>query len=158
MLEDMQDVERELMLLSRHQVLPMSTRGRRSRTLDRSAYLLLSRIEVEGPMTIGQLADAFSLDVSTVNRQTAAMLHADLVERIPDPDGGMARKLAMTAEGRERLHADRELVLTGLSRLLDDWSQEDLRHFAEMIGRFNVACEKQEGHAWPRPSRTLSDQ
>jgi predicted transcriptional regulator len=49
--------------------------------LDRSACLLLSRIQAEGPMTIGGLSAAFGPDVSTLNRQTAAMLRAGIVER-----------------------------------------------------------------------------
>ncbi|EIV95303.1 MarR family winged helix-turn-helix transcriptional regulator [Frankia sp. QA3] len=153
MLEDLQEIERELMLLARHHILPTSTHKQHGRTLDRSAYLLLSRIEAEGPMTIGQLADAFSLDVSTVNRQAAAMLQADLVERIPDPDGGLARKLAVTPRGLERLHADREIVLGTLGRLFEDWTLEDMRRLAEMLGRFNITCERENGNPWPRPTR-----
>ncbi|SNQ50200.1 Transcriptional regulator, MarR family [Frankia canadensis] len=151
--EDLQDVERELMLLARHHVLPSSTYKRSGRTLDRSAYLLLSRIEVEGPMSIGQLADAFALDVSTVNRQTAAMLQAGLVERIPDPDGGVARKLAITPDGLRRLHDDRGVVVGSLATILADWSDEDRRSLAEILGRFNIACERLNDYAWPRPAR-----
>ncbi|WP_261570806.1 MarR family winged helix-turn-helix transcriptional regulator [Frankia gtarii] len=156
-LEDLQEIERELLLLARHHILPTSTHKQHGRTLDRSAYLLLSRIEAEGPMTIGQLADAFALDVSTVNRQAAAMLHADLVERIPDPDGGMARKLAVTQQGLQRLHADRDVVLRGLGQVLGNWSVEDRRCFADLLGRFNITCEAENGYPWPRPTR-VSDQ
>lgn len=53
-------------------------------------------------MSIGQLSDAFGLDASTLNRQTAAMLRGNLVERIADPDGGIARKFRITAEGERR--------------------------------------------------------
>ncbi|MEU3506033.1 MarR family transcriptional regulator, partial [Streptomyces hundungensis] len=94
------------MLLSRHQVL--ARRERDPERLDRSAYLLLCRIDTQGPMSIGQLADAFGLDTSTVNRQTAALLRCGLAERVMDPDGGMARKLRITDEGGRRLRADRE--------------------------------------------------
>ncbi|RBL85831.1 MarR family transcriptional regulator, partial [Streptomyces cavourensis] len=82
-------IERETMLLGRYMHL---LAPRAEWRLDRSAYILLSRIEVEGPMSISQLSEAFGLDASTLNRQTAAMLRAGVVERIPDPDGGIARK------------------------------------------------------------------
>lgn len=80
-------IEFETMLLGRYMaLLTPRARGMEGR-LDRSAYLLLSRIQVEGPMSIGQLSEAFGLDTSTLNRQTAAMLRNGVVERMPDPEG-----------------------------------------------------------------------
>lgn len=96
------DVEYEQMLLSRHELL-----RHRSGALDRSAYILLSRIRVQGPMSIGELSEAFALDTSTLNRQTAAAMRAGLVERIPDPEGGMARKFRITTQGARMLDEER---------------------------------------------------
>ncbi|MEU0842280.1 MarR family transcriptional regulator [Streptomyces sp. NPDC005962] len=124
--------------------------------LDRSAYLLLSRLDTEGAMSIGQLADAFQLDVSTVNRQTGALLRGDLVERIPDPDGGLARKLRVTALGAERLTAERDRRRTSLARLLEDWTPEDLSRFGEALTRFNREVEDQDGRPWPREETSES--
>ena len=69
-------LEHELMTLSRHPGMGAFADGRATSygRLERSAYLLMSRIEQDGPMSIGQLSEAFRLDTSTVNRQTAAML------------------------------------------------------------------------------------
>ncbi|MEU4891512.1 MarR family winged helix-turn-helix transcriptional regulator [Streptomyces sp. NPDC044780] len=118
--------------------------------LDRSGYLLLSRLDAEGAMSIGQLADAFQLDVSTVNRQTGALLRAGLVERIPDPDGGLARKLRITAQGTDRMAAERACRQTDLSRLLESWPPEDVARLEDVLTRFNREVERQEGRAWPR--------
>jgi DNA-binding MarR family transcriptional regulator len=142
------EIERELRLIGRH--VAMGAFGARGR-LDRSAYLLLSRIEIEGPMSIGQLAEAFGLDTSTVNRQTAALLRSGVAERIPDPDGGMARKLRITADGLRRLHADRAWATDGLGVVLADWTPEQLADFARVLARFNMAVEDHEGRSWPRP-------
>ncbi|WP_240812925.1 MarR family transcriptional regulator [Streptomyces sp. DASNCL29] len=118
--------------------------------LDRSGYLLLSRLDAEGAMTIGQLADAFQLDVSTVNRQTGALLRSGLVERIPDPAGGLARKLRVTPQGADRMAAERTCRQTDLSRLLESWTPEDVARFEDVLTRFNREVERQEGRAWPR--------
>ncbi|EXU68056.1 transcriptional regulator [Streptomyces sp. PRh5] len=118
--------------------------------LDRSGYLLLSRLDAEGAMTIGQLADAFQLDVSTVNRQTGALLRSGLVERIPDPEGGLARKLRVTPQGAGRMAAERTCRQTDLSRLLESWTAEDVARFEDVLTRFNREVERQEGRAWPR--------
>ncbi|WP_229898115.1 MarR family winged helix-turn-helix transcriptional regulator [Streptomyces finlayi] len=145
----MERLERELMLLSRHQVL--ARRECEHERLERSAYLLLNRIETQGPMSIGQLAEAFGLDTSTVNRQTAALLRCGLAERVADPDGGMARKLRITAEGSSRLVADREFNRSCLARVVADWSPEDVRELEDALTRLNRCAETLEGREWPRP-------
>ena len=151
MIETLRSLERELLLLARHQAGPSAARRVDCRTLDRSAYLLLSRLDAEGPMSIGQLAEAFALDVSTVNRQTAAALHAGLLARIPDPEGGIARKLTITDKGARRLDAERERVVDALVQLVGDWSPEDLRQLSELLERLNIRIEVRDGQRpWPR--------
>ncbi len=132
-------IEFETMLLGRH------------RHLDRSAYLLLNRIHVTGPMSIGQLSDAFGLDVSTLNRHTSALLRAGLVERIPDPDGGIARKFRLTEEGERWLGEEREKNILGLEKVLAAWTAEDVTAFAGYLRRFNTDIEHLAGRPWPRP-------
>ncbi|GIH62738.1 MarR family winged helix-turn-helix transcriptional regulator [Microbispora siamensis] len=132
-------IEFETMLLGRH------------RHLDRSAYLLLSRIHMTGPMSIGQLSDAFGLDVSTLNRHTSALLRAGLAERIPDPDGGIARKFRLTEEGERWLGEEREKNILGLEKVLADWTAEDVAAFAAYLKRFNTDIESLAGRPWPRP-------
>ncbi|MER7789565.1 MarR family transcriptional regulator [Streptomyces sp. NPDC097640] len=119
--------------------------------LDRSAYFLLSFLDAEGALSIGRLADALGLDVSTVNRQTGALLRAGLLERIPDPQGGLARKLRATAAGADRLTADRERRRAGLARVLADWTPEEVGRFEDALTRFNREVEADEGRSWPRP-------
>lgn len=145
-------LEQELMLLGRHSALK-SSYGEGTDAdvqLERSAYILLSRIELDGPLSIGQLAEAFGLDTSTVNRQTAAMLRAGLAERIPDPGGGMARKLRITAEGERRMRAHRSWVHAGLDDLLAEWSPQEVADFCRFLTRFNEAIEEKEDRPWPR--------
>ncbi|WNI21710.1 MarR family transcriptional regulator [Streptomyces sp. ITFR-16] len=140
-------IEFETMLLGRHMSLLTSRGGGR---LDRSAYILLSRIRAQGPMSIGQLHDAFGLDTSTLNRQTAAMLRAGVVERIPDPDGGIARKFVITDEGARRLDRDRAENREGLGLVLADWSPEEAAQLADNLARLNRDIERLDGRPWPR--------
>ncbi|MEZ0067987.1 DNA-binding MarR family transcriptional regulator [Streptacidiphilus sp. MAP12-20] len=143
-------VEYESMLLGRH--VHMRTRGmREAEQLDRSAYILLSRLRMEGPMTIGQLSEAFDLDVSTLNRQTGAMTRAGLVERIPDAEGGIARKFRLTEEGVRRLEETRAELVQGFDKILAEWTPEEVEVFAACLRRFNTDIERLEGRPWPRP-------
>lgn len=144
-------VEYEQMLLSRHTVLRRRGGRRPGGLLDRSAYVLLSRIRVQGPMSIGELSDAFGLDASTLHRQTAAAMRAGLVERIPDPDGGMARKFRITAEGARLLDEERDGIVHALDQVMADWSDEDVAAFASYLRRFNTDIERIGGRPWPRP-------
>ncbi|SEG88087.1 DNA-binding transcriptional regulator, MarR family [Thermomonospora echinospora] len=144
-------IEFETMLIGRHRDTTMVRAIRGDRHLDRSAYLLLNRIQLEGPMSIGQLSEAFGLDASTLNRQTSAMLRAGLVERIPDPEGGIARKFHITEEGRHRLDSERAGNIRGLEKVLADWAPEDAAAFAAYLRRFNIDIERLTGKPWPRP-------
>ncbi|WAU84331.1 MarR family transcriptional regulator [Streptomyces sp. Qhu-G9] len=143
-------IEFETMLLGRHLYLN-SPRARAGGRLERSAYILLSRIRMEGPMSIGQLSDAFGLDASTLNRQTAAMLRGGLVERIPDPDGGIARKFRITAEGARRLDTHRGESVRALEKVMANWDPEEVAAFAGFLKRFNTDIESLDERPWPRP-------
>lgn len=102
-------------------------------------------------MPIGRLGDAFGLDVATLNRQTAAAVRAGLVERIPDPDGGLARKFRITEEGERRLDEERTGLVASPDRILTDWPEEDIAAFADLLQRFVSAIERLHGMPWPRP-------
>lgn len=142
-------IEFESTLLGRY-LSPTNRHPAGENYLDRSAYTLLTRLQVEGPMSIGQLSEAFGLDASTLNRQTAAMMRAGLVERISDPDGGMARKFAVTDTGHRRMSAERESKLAGLQTVLENWSDDDVAALADLLRRFNEDIEQRDGRPWPR--------
>ncbi|KTR86189.1 MarR family winged helix-turn-helix transcriptional regulator [Leucobacter chromiiresistens] len=153
------DIEYEQMLLSRYTTAQHRLEG----DLERSAYLLLSRLEHQGPMTIAQLRDAFLLDTSTVQRQTAAAMREGLLERIPDPDGGQAKKFEITARGTERLTKVRQRFVATLDRALEAWSDADVAHFADLLRRFNLDIERYGESrggtttSWPRTAAPLAD-
>ena len=145
------EVEYEQMLLNRHTFLRQRGGLRKDSVLERSAYILLSRIHVQGPMSIGELSDAFGLDASTLNRQTAAAMRAGLVERIPDPDGGMARKFRITDTGKRQLEEERAGIIHSLDQVMADWPEDDITTFAAYLKRFNTDIERLAGRPWPRP-------
>ena len=116
-------LEVELSLLARHHL--HSSQNGPERVLDRSGYHLLGRLEL-GPLTLKQLAEAFRLDPSTVNRQVGALLRAGLVERITDPGGSTARALRPTRQGRAMLRRDRAVLRRQVGEVLADWSDQDV--------------------------------
>jgi DNA-binding MarR family transcriptional regulator len=146
-----EQIEYETMLLGRHSHLVAAPAERPDERLERSGYILLSRVRVDGPMTIRQLSDAFGLDPSTLNRQTSALMRAGLLERIPDPEGGIARKFRITELGERRLDEHRDDIINGLDKIMADWSHDDIATFASFLRRFNTDIERLTGRPWPRP-------
>jgi DNA-binding MarR family transcriptional regulator len=138
--ENIVAIEYEALLLGKRINRVAGFRGSRLGMLDRSAYILLVSLE-DRPMSIGELSEITGLDASTLNRQTAAMRRQNMIQRIPDPDGGMARKFTLTQEGERSLAQQRKRNLGALSTVLSDWSPEEISQFAAALTRFNRAVQ-----------------
>ncbi|WP_303801022.1 MarR family winged helix-turn-helix transcriptional regulator [Alicyclobacillus macrosporangiidus] len=124
----------------------------RAAILERSAYLLMNRLDHQGPMSIRALADAFVLDISTVSRQVAALESKGYVVRHADPEDGRVSLLQLTDAGRERLAQARMGRRAMYSDLLQGWTPEERARFAELLVKFNqtvahVYGQPQEGQA-----------
>lgn len=140
----------ELTLLSRH--FPATRRNPGCR-LDRSAFLILTRLRLGDPLTLRELAETFKLDISTINRQVGAMLDQGLVDRVPDPEGGIARKIRPSVKGLELLAGDLVQNHRGLEKVVADWPDEDVEQLSRLVERFNESVERLERNPWPRPTR-----
>jgi DNA-binding MarR family transcriptional regulator len=140
-------LEVELSLLARPHL--RSTEHGGERLLVRSGYLLLGRLEL-GALTLKQLAEAFRLDPSTVNRQVNALLRAGLVERVTDPAGAVAKVLTPTTKGLDLLHHDREVVQQQVARVAEGWSERDRSALTRLLEKLNTSIETLEGRRWPR--------
>lgn len=139
----------ELTLLARH--FPASLLRRPGFQLDRSAFLILTRLEYDEPLSLRELSEAFQLDISTINRQVGAMLKQGLVDRVPDPDGGIARKIQASIKGLDVLAADRQQSREGIGAVVADWDGTDVDQLSRLIARFNQSVEQIEENPWPRP-------
>jgi DNA-binding MarR family transcriptional regulator len=115
----------------------MAGAGDQPHSIDRAAYLLLNRLEREGPVGVKALALAMGIDSSTVTRQVAPLVENGLVDRVPNPNDGRAVLLALSEFGRERLHQVRASRQALMRELLADWSPEDREQFASLLTRFN---------------------
>ncbi len=138
----------EHMLLTRHS--SALARRRNEAGLERSAYILLSRLEAEGPMSTAELADAFLLDTSTIHRQMTALLRAGLVERFAGSEGRLVRRFRMTSQGEQALAEHRAHLQELIAGLVEDWPVEDVEQFRTLLRRFNVAIEARQERPWPR--------
>jgi DNA-binding MarR family transcriptional regulator len=113
--------------------------GKARNSMDRAAYLLLNRLDNEGPMGVKALAEGMGIDSSTVTRQVAPLVDSGLVKRTSHPEDGRAVVLALSPRGRSRLDEVRQSRQQLMAVVTDGWSEDERETFCELLGRFNIA-------------------
>ncbi|WP_235933554.1 MarR family winged helix-turn-helix transcriptional regulator [Corynebacterium qintianiae] len=86
-----------------------------------------------------------------IHRQLAAAITAGLIERIPDPAGGQARKHRPTAEGLARLSSEMRLRSETIDLVTAAWSPDDRRELTRLLRKYNESMEAPREQPWPRP-------
>ncbi|MGP5607592.1 MarR family winged helix-turn-helix transcriptional regulator [Arthrobacter rhombi] len=143
----LQEMQYELMLFFRYQLRP---HHKSSPALERSAYVLLNRLERSDPMTLKELSQALRLDASTIHRQVGALIRHEHVAYVPGVAGEVARRIAPTEAGIEALLETRRSYEQGLRDVVADWPQEKQRAFSGLLRDFNENVERIEEAPWPR--------
>ncbi|MFD3451741.1 MarR family winged helix-turn-helix transcriptional regulator [Streptomyces sp. NPDC058691] len=113
--------------------------GKARNSMDRAAYLLLNRLDNEGPMGVKALAEGMGIDSSTVTRQVAPLVDSGLVKRTSHPEDGRAVVLALSPRGRTRLEEVRTSRRELMSVVTEDWTEQEREMFTDLLGRFNSA-------------------
>jgi DNA-binding MarR family transcriptional regulator len=101
--------------------------------LDRALFPLLTRIEMQGPIGVGELADLVGRDYSTVSRQVAKLESLGLVNRQSSAADARVREATISEKGRtmtEALDAARHRLF---SATLADWDEKDLRDLIRLV-------------------------
>lgn len=144
----LRNLQYELMLISRNYLKPHHGE---EEVLDRSAYVLLSRLELGGPMSLKGLAAALGLDGSTIHRQTATLLHRGYLQHLAGAPGEVARRVGPTPGGLVALEESRKVFERGLHSVVGSWPGDKAARFEALLRDFNRQIEALEGTEWPRP-------
>lgn len=107
-----------------------------------ATYAVLHMVAAGGPMRASELAACVHSDLSTVSRQAAGLVADGLLERRADPVDGRASLLALTAAGEAAVAAREAGRVAFFGRVLDGWTEDDLRLFARMVGRFTASYDQ----------------
>ncbi|WP_345575369.1 MarR family transcriptional regulator [Streptomyces prasinosporus] len=113
--------------------------GQVRNSMDRAAYLLLNRLDKEGPMGVKALASSMGIDSSTVTRQVAPLVDTGLVKRTSHPEDGRAVVLQLSPRGQSRLEEVRASRRQLMAELTHDWAPEEREAFCALLTRFNGA-------------------
>ncbi|ARF57151.1 MarR family winged helix-turn-helix transcriptional regulator [Streptomyces gilvosporeus] len=131
-----------------HQVAVFARRAEQSRlggvgqarnSMDRAAYLLLNRLDQEGPMGVKALAAGMGIDSSTVTRQVAPLVDSGLVSRATHPEDGRAVVLELSERGHTRLEEVRASRRALMALVTEDWSEGERDAFCALLTRFNAS-------------------
>lgn len=117
--------------------------GQARNSMDRAAYLLLNRLDHEGPMGVKALAAGMGIDSSTVTRQVAPLVDTGLVKRTSHPEDGRAVVLQLSPRGKARLEEVRSSRRQLMELLTQDWGEEEREVFCRLLTRFNEALSAQ---------------
>ncbi|GAA2628540.1 MarR family transcriptional regulator [Streptomyces axinellae] len=113
--------------------------GQARNSMDRAAYLLLNRLDQEGPMGVKALAAGMGIDSSTVTRQVAPLVESGLVKRTSHPEDGRAVVLQLSPRGHSRLEEVRSSRRRLMELITQDWTAEERGVFCKLLTRFNTA-------------------
>ncbi|GAA1006961.1 MarR family transcriptional regulator [Streptomyces sp. F-3] len=118
--------------------------GQVRNSMDRAAYLLLNRLDKEGPMGVKALAASMGIDSSTVTRQVAPLVDTGLVKRTSHPEDGRAVVLQLSPRGLARLEEVRASRRQLMAELTQDWKPEEREAFCSLLTRFNRALSARQ--------------
>jgi DNA-binding MarR family transcriptional regulator len=107
--------------------------ARAGANVDRTGFLLLSRLGVEDSVRVSDLAVEMGLDASTISRKVQDLEAAGLVARAGHPADRRAAVLSLTREGRTvsgRIKRERARLLEGI---LADWPEPERARLAELL-------------------------
>lgn len=107
-------------------------------SVERGAFPIIATLVREGPQRTSALADVLHTEISTISRQTSALVQAGLIERKADPHDGRACLLAPTEQGaavyaRARLERNEWLAQT-----LRAWDRADVDQLLALLDRLNT--------------------
>ena len=110
--------------------------------VESATHAVLHMVAANGPMRASELAGCVHSDLSTVSRQAAGLVADGLLERRADPVDGRASLLALTEAGEAAVAAREASRVAFFARVLDGWTEGDLRQFASMVSEFTASYDQ----------------
>ncbi|MGI8868942.1 MAG: MarR family winged helix-turn-helix transcriptional regulator [Mycobacteriales bacterium] len=117
----------------------MATEGQRG---EWTAFHLLTALAEFGPLRLSQLAERSHIDPSTLSRQVAILVDDGLIERQVDPHDGRASTVACSEAGTSFLAKKRSHRDEFIAGVMQDWTEADRSHLAELLERFSASLDE----------------
>ena len=123
--------------------------GHEGRPIQLSSLLVIHAIAGQGDdVTVGAVADYLDIDPSTASRIVGHAIDAGFVSRTPSPVDARRARLRLTDSGDRVRHLTDEFRRNFIAELVADWTDEERREFARLLGRFaKAAAARRDQHA-----------
>ncbi|MEM7275033.1 MAG: MarR family transcriptional regulator [Actinomycetota bacterium] len=110
--------------------------------LDMALADALSFICQQGPLRMGELAEAMHITPASTTRAVGCLVDKGFVERVRAEDDQRSVVVTATLAGRERYGEISSRVQQGLTQILADFTPEEQLLLAEYLERFVDAVDK----------------
>jgi DNA-binding MarR family transcriptional regulator len=120
-------------------------------TISAPGFVLLRRIQEDGPLALGELARLTDMDPAAAGRQIRQLEDDGLVARVPSPGDGRVTNVSVTPGGSKARQRISEVLDRHMDDVLGAWSPADLADLARLLGR--LADDLRSVHY-----RTLADE
>lgn len=100
------------------------------------AVILLSRLQADGGLTIGELARRTHMDMSLVSRELRKLESEAMVTRATDARDGRVTRVGLTPKGRGIVRRLRNVRDRHIFEVLSAWSAQELVALGDLMTRF----------------------
>ncbi|MCW2943980.1 MAG: transcriptional regulator [Actinoallomurus sp.] len=102
-------------------------------------YAIARQQDECGDVTIGAVAEYLDIDPSTASRLVGQAIDAGFVSRRPSPVDARRAHLWLTGSGARVKETTDEFRHRFIAELVADWTNDERRQFARLLGRFAEA-------------------
>jgi DNA-binding MarR family transcriptional regulator len=104
--------------------------------ISQPGYLLLRRIQEDGPVSLGDLARMTDMDPAAAGRQVRQLEDEGLVTRSAREGDGRVSLVSVTMKGAAARRRIAAVLEAHLCDVLEQWSPRDRHRFAVLLDRF----------------------
>jgi DNA-binding MarR family transcriptional regulator len=103
--------------------------------ISQPGFVLLRRIQEDGPLSLGELARLTDMDPAATGRQIRQLEQDGLVERAPSSADGRVTYVRVTPEGDDVRRRISEVLDQHMEDVLHEWSKADRADLARLLSR-----------------------
>ena len=116
---------------------------------DRTSFDILILIASQKRMRPSDIAAALQLNPSSITRRMQLLLQEGLVSAENDPSDQHSSLITLTLTGEKALESYFVRSVDANDRLLENWSDEELKVFAAMLSRYSEALKRWRVSLYP---------
>ena len=118
-------------------------------SLDLALADALSLIATQGPMRMGELAEALQVTPASTTRAVSCLADKGFVDRAKAVDDHRSIMVSVTPEGQQRFERFNSKIQAGLSEILAEFTPDEQVQLAEYLERFVASVDRYVDHHTP---------